>query len=162
MQTPNANQNFRSGNPVWYLLAEFALSEILFEHGQGYGPKDRCLFQVVKELGMSLECVENIEITLAGFAKEALAHFKQGNVELPGRIRVYCQNKIIEYVNSARADSRSCHAEQSVEHLQLIYQSTAKMGGWGYFLIERAGNVPVDSLDGSWKTIDLYLYKEGE
>jgi hypothetical protein len=120
------------------------------------------LFQEVKELGLPPECVENIEITLAGFAKEALAHFKQGKVELPGRIRVYCQNKIIDDANSARANSRPYHAEQSVEHLQMIYQSSAIKGGWGYFLIERGGNVPVDSLEGSRNTIDLYLYKEGK
>jgi len=160
--TSNINENGRSNDSVWQFLAEYSLSEFLSDHGKGDELTTGLLFQPFRELGVPPDWIGNIEMTLTEYAKQALAHFKQGKVELPGRIRVYCQNKIIEYANSARADSRPCHAEQSVGHLQMVYQSTAKMGGWGYFLIERGGNVLVDSPEGSWKTINLYLYKEGE
>jgi hypothetical protein len=87
------------------------------------------------ELGIPPEWVENIEMTLTGFAREALAHFKQGRPALPERIRVFCQKKMV-------AEKMS--------------------GGWGYFLIERTES-PCDTFAGRpHQIVDLYLYREGE
>lgn len=121
------------------------------------------LFQTVQELDMSPECMESIARTLSGFAKEAFAHHNQGRSEFPGRIRIFCQKKIIDDVNPGRSTSRSDHAEKVKEHAHMILDSGMKInGGWGYFLIERGGNVSTESPASSWNSVDLYLYKEGE
>jgi hypothetical protein len=119
------------------------------------------LFQKMQELDIPLQCVEKIERTLKGFVREALVHYKQSKLELSGRIRVFCQIKQIDAANSAQT-SRLCNAELAMEHAQIIHHSGTKMDrGWGYFLIERGGNVFADSSLSSYHLVDLYLYKEG-
>jgi len=163
MQTSNTNQNFRPDDPVWVLLAELSLRDFLSNHDRREESMAGYLFQTVQDLGMSPECMESIAKTLTGFAKEAFAHHKQGRPEFPGRIRIFCQKKIIDDANPGRSTSRSYHAEKVKEHAQIILDSGMKMnGGWGYFLIERGGNVSTESSASSWNSVDLYLYKEGK
>jgi len=158
----NANQNFGSDDSIWYFLAEFSLSEFLLDRDRSDELTVGVLRQVVQELGILPECVENIEMTLAGFATEALVRFQQGGLELPGRVRLFCQKKIIDDVNSGSAAARPNHTEQVMEHAQMILDSSTKMnGGWGYFLIKRGSNVSTGSPTRSWNSVDLYLYKEG-
>ena len=149
MQASNANQNFSSGDPEWVLLAELSLGDFLPDHDRREGPVAGFLFQITRELGMSPEYVENIARTLAGFAIEALARTKQERLEVPGRIRIFCQKKIM---GDANAEKPSRLSEQDKQQKQILPDSRAsRIGGWGYFSIERAGN-----------SVDLYLYKEGE
>ncbi len=156
MQTSNDILNSRSAEPVWYLLAEFSLSKFLADHGKTDGLTAGYLPQAVKELGMPPESLENMTKTLTGFAKEARGHFKQRGVRLPGRIRVFCQNRLVD---AAQSD----HTEHATEPIQMILWPVVKMfGGWGYFLIERSGNVSAGSPARSGNSVDLYLYKEGE
>jgi len=163
MQTSNTNQIFWPNDPVWVLLGELPLRDFLSDHDRRDGPMAGYLFQTVRELGMSPECMKSIARTLAGFAKEAFAHHKQGRPEIPGRIRIFCQKKIIDDVNPGHSTSRSYHAGKVMEHAQMILDSGMKMnGGWGYFLIERGGNVSTESSASSWNSVDLYLYKEGD
>ncbi len=124
--------NDRSDDPLWYYLAEFSLSEFLSDHDRRDELAAGLLFQAVRELSMPPECVENIEMTLAEFAREALEHFKQGGLEISGRICVFCQKKVITN------------------------------GGWGYFLIERGSSSSPGSTRLSRNSVDLYLYEEGE
>lgn len=93
------------------------------------------LFKKLRDLNIPPEYVGNIEMMLTGFAKEALEHFKGGRLELPGRIRIFCQKKTID------------------EKIR---------GGWGYFLIERGDDVSTGPSVRSWNSVELYLYKEGE
>ena len=93
------------------------------------------LSQTVQELSMPIECVENIEMTLRSLAREALAHFEQGRVELPWRIRIFCKKKMID---------------------------GEMKGGWGYFVIERSRDSSTSDCTEPHHFIDLYLYKEGE
>jgi hypothetical protein len=78
---------------VWILLAEHSFSDFLSDQERGEQPAAGSLFQSLRELGMSPECMENIARALAGFAQEARARAKQGRLELPGRIRIFCQKK---------------------------------------------------------------------
>lgn len=161
-QNINANQQLRSDDPVWYFLAEFSLSEFMSDRDRTGDLTARLLFQTVRELGIPPDCVENIEMTLTGFAKEALMHFRQGRIELPERIRLFCQKKMIANANSAKT-SMPYDAEPGMEHAPAIpYPGAKTNGGWGYFLIERGGNLSAGSSVRSWNPIDLYLYKEGE
>lgn len=122
-------------NPEWHFLAEFSLNEFLMELTQSGGFAAGRLFQTVRQLGMPPEHVEAMEMTLAGFAREAPVYFQEGRLELSGRIRVFCQKKIIE-------------------------SGPEMSGGWGYFLIERGGPDSTGCLADSRDSVNLYLYKE--
>jgi hypothetical protein len=162
MQTPNSNKSIRPNNPAWHLLAEYSLSEFLSELNTGDKLKAGLLLQTVRELGLPPEYVENIEMMLIGFAKEALEHFKQGGFELPGRIRIFCQKKMIDDSNPAKT-SIPYNTEQMLEQPQIVHRPGKKMyGGWGYFLIERGDDVSTVSSVRSWNSVELYLYREGE
>ena len=158
MQTSNGKQNFRSDDPVWVLLAELLFSDFLSDHDRRGEPTVGYLFQMVRELGMPLECVENIAMLITEFAKDSPVHYKHEGLEFPPRIRIFCQKKIIDDANAARATSRPYHTEQAMEHSPMILDFGAKMnGGWGCFLLKRGSNVS----DDSDHFVDLYLYREG-
>lgn len=162
MQTSNAKQNFRPEDPLWVLLADLSLGDFLSDHDRRDAPTAGYLFQTLRELGMSPECMENIARTLAGFAKEASVRDKHGRLEFPGRIRIFCQKKIVDDANAAKTP-RAYHAEQAKKEKQILPDSGAStMGGWGYFIIERGEDLPPDSSAILHNSIDLYLYKEGE
>ncbi len=136
MQLSNTGQNIRPVYPEWHFLAEFSLSEFLTELDRSGGLAAGRLFQTVRQLGMPPEHVEAMEMTLAGFAKEAPVFFKEGRLELAGRIRVFCQKKIIE-------------------------SGPGVSGGWGYFMIERGKDLLPCSSTAPHSYLHLYLYKEG-
>jgi hypothetical protein len=162
MQTSNAKENFSSDDPVWVLLAELLFSDFLSDHDRKDGLMARLMFQTIQEFGMPPECIENITRTLAGFVQEALVHQKRERLEFPGRIRIFCQKKMIEDANAASA-SGSDHIEQGKKQKQIFPDCEAsKIGGWGYFMIERGEDLPPYSSGIPRSSIDLYLYKEGE
>ncbi len=159
MADVDANQEIRSDDPAWHFLAELSLSEILADPGWDE-LTDGLLFQTERKLGMPPECIENIKKTLSGCAKEAWVQFKQGRLEGPGRIRLFCQQKILNDTNLAMPPK---HTETAGEHIKMSHHSTAKMnGGWGFFVIEKGGKLLTGSFAPSWISVDLYLYKEGE
>jgi hypothetical protein len=145
MQTSNAKQTFRDDDPVWVLLAELSLGAFLSDHDRREEPTAGFLFQTAQELVISPECMENMTRTLAGFAKEALTRYEQWRLEFPGRIRIFCQKKMIDDASSANA-----------------YSGAHTIGGWGYFMIERGEDLPPDPSATPHHDIDVYLYKEGE
>jgi hypothetical protein len=134
MQTSFANQHGRSNDPVWQFLAEYSLSEFLSDHDKESELSAGLLFQTMRESSIPIERIENIEVTFRRFAREALMHFKQGRMELPGRIRIFCNKKMID------------------EEMK---------GGWGFFVIERSRDSSTSDWSDP-HLIDLYLYKEGE
>jgi len=158
----NANSSFRPDVPGWYFLKEFSLGEFMSGHDRRDKLKDGYLFQAVWKLGVSPEWVENIEMTLAGSAKEALEHYKLGKLESPGRIRIFCQKKMIDDGYSEKF-SRPDHSEGVIKPGQTMHRSDTKMhGGCGYFVIERSLSPCADSSGAPPYFIDLYLYQEGE
>jgi len=162
MQTSNSDQNISVNNTVFYLLGEYPLGEFMSVDGEADELTAGFLDQPFRELGIQPETIENIEMTLAGFAKEALVHNKQTGSELPWRIRVFCQKKMVKDSNSVTT-SRLFNAEQAMEQAQIIHPSGTKIiGGWGYFLIERGGRFAAGSSTPPRHWIDIYLYKEGE
>ena len=159
MQPSYVNQSFSSGDPVWVLLAELSISDFLPDQERREGPAAGCLFQALRELGMSPECMEHIATALAGFAREASVRTKQGRLEFAGRIRIFCQKKRINDADSAKP-LRPSRAEPGKEQKQIF--PDPRVGGWGYFMIERGEDLPPDSSATPHHDIDLYLYKEGE
>lgn len=132
MEIINAGQNLPSDDSAWYVLADFPLSEFLADQDRSADSTTGVLFQTVRALGMPPERVEDIAMMLVAFATQALEHFKQGKIETPGRVRVFCQRKLITN------------------------------GGWGFFLIERRETSSAGSAERLWNFVDLYLYEEGE
>ncbi len=157
-----AHRKRRSEDPLWYFLADVSLSEFMSDHdSRDHVPAD-VLFQTVRELGLSPECIFDITLTLTAFAQEALMRFKQGRVESPERIRIFCQRKMMAGADPARTSMPS-KARLGLEGASAITYPGKKMnGGWGYFLIERGGDLSAPSPACSWNSIDLYLYQEGE
>ena len=163
MHTSNAKQNFRANAPVWVLLAELSLRDFLSDHDRSDAPTAGYLLQMVGEFSMPLECVETIARLVTEFDKGSPVHDKQEELESPGWIRIFCQKKIIDDANAARATSRPYHTERALEHsLPMILDSgTIMNGGWGCFLIKRGSNVSGDASLSSHHVVDLYLYREG-
>lgn len=162
MPTSNAKQNFKSNDPEWVLLVDLSLGVFLSEQDRSDEPTAGYLFQMVRELGMPLECVENIAMLVTEFAKESPVHYKQEGLEFPAQIRIFCQKKIIDDVNAARATSQLYHTEQAMDHSRMILDFGTQMnGGWGCFFIKRGGNVSDIASLSSHHFVDLYLYREG-
>ena len=163
METSNTKQDFRSDDPVWVLLAELSVRDFWSDHERRDEPTTGYLLQTVRELGMPLECMENIAMLVTEFVKESPVHYKQEGSEISARIRIFCQKKIVDGVNAARATSRPCHTEQTMHHSPMILDFGTKMnGGWGCFLIKKGGNVSNDASLSSHPLVDLYLYREVE
>lgn len=146
-------------DPGWVLLAELSLSDFLPDQDWREESAAGCLLQSLRDLGMSAECMETIARALVGFAKEAWARTKQGRLEFPGRIQIFCQQNRIEDPNPAKP-SRASHTEQGKEQKQKFPDSGA--GGWGYFMIARVEVLPSHSSAIPHSCMDLYLYKEGK
>lgn len=160
MKKLNASQKLTSSDSAWYLFAESSLIDIISDVDHGYKLTAGPLFQKIQELDIPPQCIEKIERTLRGFVREALAHLEQSALELPWRIRVFCQINLIDVLTSAKT-SKPCHSEQNMEQVQMLHHPGTRMdGGWGYFMIERGGNVFTDSSLNSYRLVDLYLYKE--
>jgi hypothetical protein len=131
----DTDQILRADDLVWYALAEFSLSQFI----SGYEGKDelaaKLLFQAAQELGIPPEYIEEIQKSLESSVKGALVDIKHGRPELPGRIRVFYQNRM---------------------------KNQEMKGGWGYFLIERTGDSSADTPGDPPHFIDLYLYQDEE
>lgn len=157
----NAGPNYRWDDPLWFLLAEFSLSELFPDHEREELTAGR-LSQTLRALGMPPECMEKLEKSLAGLAQGAGGHFRPvGPVLSAGGVRIFCQRKIID--NRRRAASQLDPAGQAVEPTPGRLDSVIKLsGGWGYFLIERGGVVIPGFPLSPESSVDLYLYREGE
>ena len=133
MQTSNTNRGLRSKDLTWYLLGEYPLSNIL----SGAEIDDRITAPILSQMGGTIEnqneSIERNTIKLSSLAKEAMEKYTLGRVEAPGRIRIYCQKKMIE---------------EGVN------------GGWGYFVIERSSDTETNTGIKPGPYVDLYIYKE--
>ena len=162
METSNAKQASRSNDPSWYFLIEYPLGEFMPDQVAGDALMAGSLFQTIRDLGVPLAYIKNIDMTLTGFAKEALVQLKHGSKELPRHVRVFCQKKAIEDAASAKT-SRPDHAEQTMEQAPIEYPSGTIMNeGWGYFVIERGRDFASHPFKESCRVIELYIYKEGQ
>ena len=160
MQTSNAKKSYSSDDPAWVLIAELSLRDILLDPDQGDERTTGFLFQAVRELDMSPECLENITWTVREFAREVSTHTKQGTLEFAGRIRILCQKKRIGRESPVK---HSRYPEQDKQQRQVFHNfGVSRIGGWGYFMVKRCEDLQPDSLAISGSYIDLYLYKEGE
>ena len=162
MNRPNTNKKYQSDDPAWYFLAEYSLSDLMPDQDKKDELTAGLLFQTIREIGISIDFMDCMVLTLRSFAKEALANFQQGRLERPEHVRIFCHKKMIEGASCA-ITSRFHIKEQTTRYESMIHDSETNMkGGWGYFLIERRGNYPTSSASNSCNSVDLYLYNEGQ
>jgi hypothetical protein len=135
MPTSCSKQESRSIDSTWYLLGEYSLGELSLDPEKGDKSAAEIFSEILRELAIPIEDFENIEMILRSFAREALMHFRQGRLGFPGRVRIFCQKKMIN---------------QEVQ------------GGWGYFVIERSRDA--SSLDSTefQRLLDVFFYEERE
>lgn len=162
MQSGNDTLKSKDNDLVWYFLGEYSLSEFIGSKDIEDQHMNESLFQAIRDLGIPLEFIKKIKNTLTRFAGEAMVHFNQERLEFPVYVRLFHLKKMIQDLNSTKTSSQF-YAENTLESAQIIEHSDKEMnGGWGYFLVERRGNLTVGPSKGSQILVDLYLYQEGE
>jgi hypothetical protein len=154
IHAPNVNDC--PDNSIWYLLAEIPLLAFMLKQNRRDDLSAGLLFQTLEKLGIPPECVTNIEDSLIKFADELEWNSNQDALDIPGRVRIFCQRKMIE-------DAHLQGVEQALENAPAILSSGTKTkGGWGYFLIEKGENTSPSFSEYPAKLVDIYLYREGE
>lgn len=143
-------------------LTEHSLGDFLSCDDWRDEPTAVYLFPTLRELGIPVECMENIARTLTGFAEGALVRTNQAGLEFHGRIRIFWQKKTMDEANAVKTH-RPDPSKQDKKQKQILPNSGVNtIGGWGYFIIERGEDLLPDSSAIPHNCIDLYLYKEGE
>jgi hypothetical protein len=162
MIMPNNQVNYQSNDPSWHLLTEFSFSEMLSDQDEEGAYTGGRLSQIGRELGIPDELIEMIEMTLRSYSGEALAHRKQGRLDLSALVRVFCQKKVT-HDESVVLSSKFTKSEYTTDQESIIHRSeTDFKGGWGFFMIRRRVNYPTSSSSEDCNSIDLYLYNEGK
>jgi hypothetical protein len=162
MQTLNTNQTTRSNDPGWVFLSEYSLRTFLEGPDAGDELATGMQSKMARELAIPVECIHHVEKTLRSFTREAVAQSQLERTDLYGRIRIFCQKKMIEDACSAKT-TRLHHIEQAIgEERAVRYSDLIVNGGWGYFLVERTSDSSASPSGGPSHFIDLYLYVEGE
>ncbi len=141
-QAPNVKLNHSTDVTAWYLLVEFSPQEFLSDRSRSDGLMAGFLSLPLQQLDTLPEWVASVEAMLARFAKEAWGHFEPG-----GRVRVFCQRKIID--------------DGCLERAQAILDPGKKMnGGWGYYAIEKGRDSTGAAFTEPCHIIEIYVYRE--
>jgi hypothetical protein len=139
MQTANNNPKIEQDDSIWDSIAEYPLSGFSVSPGLIPDATLESFFQIMRELGLPAECFNRIVGTLKETAIRTRCHFEPGNPDAPVHIGLFCQRKTIKAILQSR---------------------NRKEGGWGYYVIERGGDLPVSSQEEYDCRLELYLYKE--
>ncbi len=155
-QAPNVNLNNSTDATAWYLLAEFSLKEFLSDRSRSDGLMAGFPSLPHQELDTLPEWLITLDAMLTRFAQEVWGQFEQG-----GRVRVFCQKKIIGDTCFERPASQLDPAGQRMERPQAILATGRKMnGGWGYYAIEKGRDSTDAACKESCPIIEIYVYRE--
>jgi len=159
MQKSSAKHKSKSTDTLWYFLVEYSLSEFTLDDF-GDKLKNGLLFQTIQDLGVPPECLKKIEMTLTGFVNQSTFHSDQGKSIFPIVIRLFVREKMLRLENSAKT-AEAPQEKPTIEGAQIISPpGTQRIGGWGFFIIEKARDLPAVPAAVSPNFIDLYLYQE--
>ncbi len=162
MLTTNAIPKPSADDQGWVFLVEHSINDFTVANERGDDGTAGSLLPTVRDLGIPPECLKKMVRTLIEFAGQMIVPFNQGKAEYPLVIRLFCQKKLKDETRSEKT-SRHLDTDHDKDHASFIHHPGSKMnGGWGYFLIERGGDVSASGSETSQKTVDLYLYKEGK
>ncbi len=134
MQSTNSHQGSKSDNGRWYLLGEYSFSGLILDPEQDPQRAIELPSAVIDDIDIPLERVGSIEVALRSFAGQALRHAQPDGQVHPGKIRIFCQKKILD------------------EEMK---------GGWGYFVIEKPREAFPEASQKPPEAMDLYIYEEG-
>ncbi len=149
-QPPNVNRNHATDATAWYLLVDFSAREFLSDQDRSDGLMTGFLSSPLRELDTLPGWVADLEAMLARFAKEVIGHFERG-----GRVRLFCQRKIVDEEHFERATLQFDPAEQAIR------DSGEKMnGGWGCYAIEKGRDFTEAACTEPCYIIDIYIYRE--
>jgi len=156
------NQNSNLNDPEWCFLGEYALKGLVVDGDIRDRSEDGMLIETIRDLGIGVELIDNIERKLIEFISGAMAQLNQLRFETPITIRLFCQKKMVEDENTMNSFSQ-IKEKQTLKFSRKTHQPFAAVnGGWGYFLVERSGGFVPNSTVSTFNLVDLYIYKEGE
>ena len=136
MKSTNDNPNSRTTDPEWRFLGEYPLNELMVEMDNRERTNTSMLFQTIRAMGIHPELFSNIESKLMRFVNEGGVHQNIGRYQTPVFIRLFCQKKTLEDINSAKSSSQF-NAELTRATNQIFHQPDAGINeGWGCFLIK--------------------------
>ncbi len=155
-QAPNVNFNDSADATAWDLLVEFSPEEFLSDRSRSDGLTAGFLPLPLHGLDSLPEWGASLEAILARFAKEVWGQFEQG-----GRVRIFCERKILEDGHLEGAAPQLDPAGQRMERAQAILDPGQKMnGGWGYYAIEKGRDSTGAGCTESCRIIEIYVYRE--
>lgn len=140
MYIEDNNQKFKYDESAWHLIAEYSLSDFRITEGAAGELTAGSFFQMIRELGLPPECIKRVEGTIKEATQGAKDDFYLGRPTLTVNICLFCQKDRMEAV---------------------LHSGNKKKEGWGYYVIERGGDLPGASRDRCPRAIELYLYHEG-
>jgi hypothetical protein len=146
----------------WVLFREYILSGQINDEEMRGDLIEGSLLQTILDLDMPLECLNNINRTLADFIKKTRGQSLSGKPAFLAHIRLFYQRWSTEGKTSIQGPEAP-EIKQAVDLTQALDTSHLNTnGGWGYFLIERGADFTAGSKTYPRDCIDLYLYKEGQ
>lgn len=173
MSTSTFVNELQSHPPGWDLLAEYVLgdlAEMLPENAEGDGLTAGLLVGPFQEWGVPPELICQIELSLTALARQT------GFPVTPGRLRIFCQKKVIAGAKAARTSNLEpveaalpAPLDGTLEALHPAplpaatiqdHSSPLLNRGWGYFIVDRSGS-DISDTESRPLRIDLYLYQEG-
>lgn len=157
MHPSETNRKSRSTDPEWHLLFVFSIQDLLTDIERKSETATLSLFRFLNYLGVSPDLVENIPKTIAGFAKKAEMHDEQETRNTPEQIRIFCQKKLLNEAIPTDFPMENLGIKDQAQNFSNI--KADRLGGWGYFIIERSEKDPSSSPNRNI-FIDLFIYKE--
>ncbi len=155
-QAPNVNLRHSADDAAWYLLVEFSTREFLSDRSRSDGLRAGFLTLPHQELDTVPEWVANLEAMLARFAREVWEDL--GPV---GRVRLFCQRKIIDDACFERPASQLDSAGLRMERAHSILDPRKKInGGWGCYAIEKGRDSTDTASKEACHIIEVYIYRE--
>lgn len=140
MQNVNNTPTIKYENPKWDLIAAQPLSEALLDDSMAIDLSSGPLFQTMRDLGVPLECLNRIRGAITETAKGVRGNLHQNESILTVPISLFCYRMPGE---------------------ALPQPEKQKNDAWGYYVIEKCDELPGAIHGQCHRSVELYLYKEG-
>jgi hypothetical protein len=141
MSVESDYQEDKYDHSVWVLITQCLLREESLDVESGANTIAGSLFQVVRALGLAPESLENLAETITGIIRTASGHSMHGGrPDWPIHIQLFCQRMLLE---------------------GLPHDEKQRLGGWGYYTIERGVDSVASICDTNHRIVEFYIYREG-
>ena len=128
-------------DPNWCTIGEYALSDtIIADHGEDDFMAG-ALFRSLEAAGLSQEICYKIAQTVTKSSRETGRQNRGDGYNKPLTMRLYCQSVLLDCLT---------HPEKQAQR------------GWGIYVIEKCRYTPGADNDLAQRSVDVYLYQEGD